>query len=152
MKNPNTIILAITAANTDLANSDSLKLAGEIDPEKKRTIGIVTKLDLMDESTDYLDALQGKLYELKLGYIGVICRKQKDLEAGKTIQDAIEDEKQFFMNHPKYKSYANKLGVAYLIKVLNQQFLFHVKKCLPQIRENIVQMIQTKEYELSQYG
>ena len=40
MKNPNTIILAITAANTDLANSDSLKLAGEIDPEKKRTIGV----------------------------------------------------------------------------------------------------------------
>ena len=33
IKNPNSIVLALTAANTDLANSDSLKLAREIDPE-----------------------------------------------------------------------------------------------------------------------
>ena len=40
VKNPNTIILAVTAANTDLANSDSLKLAREVDPEGTRTIGV----------------------------------------------------------------------------------------------------------------
>jgi dynamin 1-like protein len=43
VKNPNTVILAVTSANTDLANSDSLKLARDIDPEGTRTIGIVTK-------------------------------------------------------------------------------------------------------------
>jgi len=40
VKNPNTIILAVTAANTDLANSDSMKLAREIDPEGSRTVGV----------------------------------------------------------------------------------------------------------------
>lgn len=40
VKNPNTIILAVTAANTDLANSDSLKLAREVDPEGIRTVGV----------------------------------------------------------------------------------------------------------------
>lgn len=44
---PNAIILAVTAANTDLANSDGLKMAREIDPEGTRTIGVLTKVDLM---------------------------------------------------------------------------------------------------------
>jgi len=44
---PACIILAVTAANTDLANSDGLKLAREVDPEGTRTIGVLTKIDLM---------------------------------------------------------------------------------------------------------
>ncbi|RPD75861.1 hypothetical protein L226DRAFT_460879, partial [Lentinus tigrinus ALCF2SS1-7] len=44
---PAYIILAITAANTDLENSDGLKLAREVDPEGRRTIGVSTKVDLM---------------------------------------------------------------------------------------------------------
>ena len=52
---PNAIILAVTAANTDLANSDGLKLAREVDPEGQRTIGVLTKVDLMDEGTDVVD-------------------------------------------------------------------------------------------------
>ena len=47
-----TIILAVSPANQDLANSDALKLAREADPNGKRTLGVITKLDLMDEGTD----------------------------------------------------------------------------------------------------
>ena len=58
----------------------------------------MTKLDLMDEGTDYLDALTGQLYKLKLGYIGVVCRRQKDLDAGKDIKQAILDEQVYRIN------------------------------------------------------
>jgi dynamin 1-like protein len=44
---PACIILAVTPANTDLANSDGLKMAREVDPEGTRTIGVLTKVDLM---------------------------------------------------------------------------------------------------------
>ena len=44
---PSCVILAVTAANTDLANSDGLKMAREVDPEGTRTIGVLTKVDLM---------------------------------------------------------------------------------------------------------
>lgn len=44
---PNAVVLAVTAANTDLANSDGLKLAREVDPEGLRTVGVLTKVDLM---------------------------------------------------------------------------------------------------------
>lgn len=73
----NALILALSAANTDLANSDALKMAREVDPTGERTIGVVTKIDLMDAGTDALDLLQGKIYNLKLGYYGVKCRSQK---------------------------------------------------------------------------
>ena len=69
VKNSNTIIIAVSAANADLANSDSLQLAREVDPEGNRTIGVITKLDLMEEGTDATEVLQGKLYKLKLGSI-----------------------------------------------------------------------------------
>ncbi|KAK5014034.1 vacuolar protein sorting-associated protein 1, partial [Cryomyces antarcticus] len=65
---PNAIILAVTAANTDLANSDGLKLAREVDPEGQRTIGVLTKVDLMDEGTDVVDILAGRIIPLRLGY------------------------------------------------------------------------------------
>ena len=52
-------------------------MSREVDPAGDRTIGVVTKIDLMDEGTDALDLLQGKVYPLKLGYFGVKCRSQK---------------------------------------------------------------------------
>lgn len=76
IKSPNALILALTAANQDLANSDSLKLAREVDPQGERTIGVLTKIDLMDEGTNALELLQGEIYPLKLGYYGVKCRSQ----------------------------------------------------------------------------
>jgi dynamin 1-like protein len=63
----NAIILAVTAANTDLANSDGLKLAREVDPEGLRTIGVLTKIDLMDQGTDVVDILAGRVIPLRLG-------------------------------------------------------------------------------------
>jgi dynamin 1-like protein len=52
--------MAVTPANQDLANSDALKLAKKVDPYGERTIGVLTKLDLMDKGTNCLDIIQGK--------------------------------------------------------------------------------------------
>jgi len=48
ISNPNSLILAVTPATTDLATSESLKLARDVDPEGRRTLAVITKLDLMD--------------------------------------------------------------------------------------------------------
>lgn len=68
------IIMAVTAANQDLANSDALKFARRVDYAGERTVGVITKIDLMDEGTNALDLLSGKVYPLRLGYVGVVCR------------------------------------------------------------------------------
>ena len=61
--------MAVTGANTDLANSDGLKLAREVDPDGVRTIGVLTKIDLMDQGTDVVDILAGRVIPLRLGTI-----------------------------------------------------------------------------------
>ncbi|XP_013908289.1 PREDICTED: dynamin-1-like [Thamnophis sirtalis] len=63
----NCLVLAVSPANSDLANSDALKIAKEVDPQGQRTIGVITKLDLMDEGTDARDVLENKLLPLRRG-------------------------------------------------------------------------------------
>jgi replication fork clamp-binding protein CrfC len=115
----NSIILAVTAANVDLANSDGLKLAREVDPEGQRTIGVLTKVDLMDEGTDVVDILAGRIIPLRLGYVPVVNRGQRDIENKKRIVAALEAEKNFFENHKAYRNKASYCGTPYLARKLN---------------------------------
>ena len=96
----NTIILAVIPANSDLANADALKLARTVDPNGNRTIGVLTKLDLMDEGTDALDIFEGRTYPLKRGYVGVVSRSQKDINEKKSIHEAMAFEANWFKNSP----------------------------------------------------
>lgn len=73
LKEPN-IILAISAANVDLANSSALKASKAVDPNGLRTIGVVTKLDLVTPEIAR-DILKNKRYPLKMGYVGVITKQ-----------------------------------------------------------------------------
>lgn len=115
----NSIILAVTPANTDLANSDGLKLAREVDPEGQRTIGVLTKVDLMDEGTDVVDILAGRVIPLRLGYVPVVNRGQRDIDNRKLISSALEHEKQFFENHRAYRNKHTYCGTPYLARKLN---------------------------------
>ncbi|KAI4827553.1 hypothetical protein KUCAC02_030941, partial [Chaenocephalus aceratus] len=58
-----------------------------------RTIGVITKLDLMDEGTDARDVLENKLLPLHRGYIGVVNRSQKDIDGKKDIRAALAAER-----------------------------------------------------------
>lgn len=83
IKPKNSIIMAICPANNDLANSEALKISYQVDPRGERTIGVLTKIDIMDDGTNALDIIQGKVYRLKLGFIPVKCRSQRDIIEGK---------------------------------------------------------------------
>ena len=100
IRQENTVILAVTPANQDLANSDALKISREVDPEGKRTLGVITKLDLMDEGTDAREIFEGNLLPLKKGYIGVVNRSQKDIDSNKTVVEAAEKEANYFNTSP----------------------------------------------------
>lgn len=103
VKKENCLVLAVSPANADLANSDALKMAKEVDPQGIRTIGVITKLDLMDEGTDAREILENKLLPLRRGYVGVVNRSQKDIDGRKDIKAALEAERRFFLSHPSYR-------------------------------------------------
>ncbi|XP_004928592.1 dynamin isoform X5 [Bombyx mandarina] len=145
------LILAVTPANTDLANSDALKLAKEVDPQGLRTIGVITKLDLMDEGTDARDVLENKLLPLRRGYIGVVNRSQKDIDGRKDIAAALAAERKFFLSHPSYRHLADRLGTPYLQRVLNQQLTNHIRDTLPSLRDKLQKQLLTLEKDVDQY-
>ncbi|XP_048004513.1 dynamin isoform X4 [Leguminivora glycinivorella] len=145
------LILAVTPANTDLANSDALKLAKEVDPQGLRTIGVITKLDLMDEGTDARDVLENKLLPLRRGYIGVVNRSQKDIDGRKDIAAALAAERKFFLSHPSYRHIADRLGTPYLQRVLNQQLTNHIRDTLPGLRDKLQKQLLTLEKDVDQY-
>ncbi|XP_069913561.1 dynamin-1 isoform X1 [Oryctolagus cuniculus] len=147
----NCLILAVSPANSDLANSDALKVAKEVDPQGQRTIGVITKLDLMDEGTDARDVLENKLLPLRRGYIGVVNRSQKDIDGKKDITAALAAERKFFLSHPAYRHLADRMGTPYLQKVLNQQLTNHIRDTLPGLRNKLQSQLLSIEKEVEEY-
>ncbi|XP_039517431.1 dynamin-1a isoform X2 [Pimephales promelas] len=147
----NCLLLAVSPANSDLANSDALKIAKEVDPQGQRTIGVITKLDLMDEGTDARDILENKLLPLRRGYIGVVNRSQKDIDGKKDINAAMAAERKFFLSHPSYRHLADRMGTPFLQKTLNQQLTNHIRDTLPALRAKLQSQVLSIEKEVDEY-
>jgi len=147
----NCLILAVSPANSDLANSDALKLAKEVDPGSTRTIGVITKLDLMDDGTDARDILENKTLPLRRGYVGVVNRSQKDINGKKDIKAALASERKYFLSHPSYSHMADRMGTPYLQKVLNQQLTNHIKDTLPALRNQLQSQLLKMEKEVAEF-
>lgn len=150
ISNPNAIILGVTPANTDFATSEALKLARECDADGRRTLAVVTKLDLMDAGTDAVDVLCGRVIPVKLGIIGVVNRSQQDIINNKSIDEAIKDEALFLQR--KYPALAARNGTAFLAKTLNRLLMHHIRDCLPELKTRVNVMISQFQSLLHSYG
>lgn len=150
ISNPNSIILAVTAANTDMATSEALKIARESDPDGRRTLAVITKLDLMDAGTDAMDVLLGRVIPVKLGIIGVVNRSQLDINNKKSVADSIRDEYAFLQK--KYPSLANRNGTKYLARTLNRLLMHHIRDCLPELKTRINVLAAQYQSLLNSYG
>ncbi|KAH7706798.1 dynamin central region family protein [Aphelenchoides avenae] len=136
ISNPKSIILAFTPANQDFHTSESVKLAKEVDPKGKRTLVVLTKLDIMDAGTDAKDLLEGRVEGVKhMGIIGVVGRSQEDTNNGKPVADGLLAEEDFFRR--KYPDIAHINGIKFLATALNRVMIKHIKKSLPMLLEQI---------------
>lgn len=103
---PPNVILAISAADVDLANSTALRASRRVDPRGERTIGVVTKMDLVDPVRG-AQILTDKNYPLRLGYVGVVCKIPQQSSSlfsrgSANITSAItRNESAYFNAHPE---------------------------------------------------
>jgi replication fork clamp-binding protein CrfC len=148
----NAIILAVTAANSDLANSDALQLARHVDPKGRRTLGVLTKVDIMDKGTDCVDVMEGRVVPLALGYVPVVMRSQEDINQGKTVRKQLQDEEAFFERSPAYRRFADQTGVRYLSQTMHQLLLSHIHAFLPTLRHRVNTMLDDAERERTALG
>lgn len=144
--------MAVSPANVDIVNSEALKLARHVDALGRRTIGVLTKLDLMDHGTNALDILSGRVYPLKLGFIGVVNRSQQDIQGNKPMEDALQAEMDFFKHHPAYRNISIRCGTQFLAKTLNSTLMSHIRERLPDIKARLNTLMGQTQQELASYG
>ncbi|XP_042384490.1 phragmoplastin DRP1E-like [Zingiber officinale] len=152
VEKPNCIILAITPANQDIATSDAIKLAREVDPTGERTFGVLTKLDLMDKGTHALDVLEGKAYKLQHPWVGIVNRSQADINKNVDMIIARRKEKEYFANSLDYSHLASKMGSEYLAKLLSKHLESVIRARIPSITSLINKTIDELESEMDNLG
>uniref|UniRef100_A0A8C1UDL3 Dynamin-1-like protein n=1 Tax=Cyprinus carpio TaxID=7962 RepID=A0A8C1UDL3_CYPCA len=150
ISNPNSLILCVSPANSDLATSDALKLAREVDADGRRTLLVVSKLDLMDAGTDALEVLLGRIIPVRLGIIGVVNRSQHDLNTQKSLADSCKDEQVFLQRH--YPSLASRCGSRYLARTLSRLLMHHIRDCLPELKTRVTVLTAQYQSRLNSYG
>lgn len=152
VEKPNCIILAISPANQDIATSDAIKLAREVDPSGDRTFGVVTKLDLMDKGTNALDVLEGRSYRLQHPWVGIVNRSQADINRNVDMIAARRKEREYFETSPEYGHLASKMGSEYLAKLLSQHLELVIRQRIPSIIALINKTIDELNAELDRIG
>ncbi|XP_067235658.1 interferon-induced GTP-binding protein Mx3-like [Chanodichthys erythropterus] len=150
-----TINLVVVPCNTDIATTEALKMAQEVDPEGKRTIAILTKPDLIDKGTEknILDIVHNKVIPLHKGYVMVKCRGQQQIDEKIPLEEATEIERDFFQNHDYFRCLLkeDKATIKFLAIRLTQNLVDHIKKSLPQLNEQIITQLWDVKNELKEY-
>ncbi|XP_008788712.2 dynamin-related protein 1E [Phoenix dactylifera] len=152
VEKPNCIILAISPANQDIATSDAMKLAREVDPTGERTFGVLTKLDLMDQGTNALDVLEGRSFRLQQPWVGIVNRSQADINRNVDMIAARRKEREYFATSPDYAHLADKMGSEYLAKLLSRHLESVIRARIPGITSLINKTIDELESEMEHLG
>lgn len=150
--NERTIILAVLPANVDIATQEILGLAGEVDPHGQRTLGVLTKPDLVDRGAekDVINLVQGKRNKLRLGYCVVRNRGQQERMTSSSERHGTESI--FFNTGPFSSLPKDRLGIPALHKRLRDLLSDITQREFPNVKRDISQRISACETELHSLG
>ncbi|NWY57659.1 MX protein, partial [Chionis minor] len=150
-----TLNLVVVPCNVDIATTEALKMAQEVDPSGERTLGILTKPDLVDRGTEesIINIIRNLVVPLKKGYMIVKCRGQQDIHDKLALTAAIQQERRFFENH-KYFSLLldeGKATIPCLAEKLTNELVRHIIKTLPTLENQVREVLQKTLQDLQKY-
>ncbi|KAL7795108.1 P-loop containing nucleoside triphosphate hydrolase protein [Trichoderma ceciliae] len=157
LQSSRTIILAVLQAGNDMANQPIIKLAKSHDLLGQRTVGIITKPDLINHGTEAKLALVAKNQDnikLKLGFFLVKNPSPLELKESLTMSARSSLELRFFSS-PAWASQnldMNRVGAEKLRTFLQDLLDTHIERELPKVREEIKKMLAVREVELKSLG
>lgn len=150
-----TIILAVVPANVDIATTEALQMAREVDREGRRTLGVVTKPDLVDRGAEQelIEVVTNARYHLRRGYTMVKCRGQQAITKKQTLREALDNEEDFFQNHPQLSHLPDAtLGMRNLSRKLTTVLVDHIKEHLPALKVEVREKMEKVNCELAKLG
>lgn len=134
MENPRSVMLAVIPANVDVATQEILEMAHDVDPNQDRTLGVLTKPDLVDKGAEprVIDLLEGRTRAMKLGWH--VIRNPGQMELSNKSLDRDAHESNFFSSHAPWSGIEkDKVGVDALRGRLNEVLSSLVKKEFPKV-------------------
>lgn len=133
MKNARCIVLAVVPANVDIATQEILERAEELDPEGTRTLGVLTKPDLVDKGAEknVIDLIEGRTHQLKLGWHMLRNAGQAELHKPVTERQAIG--KNFFQKAPWNGLEKDKVGIESFRVRLQEILADNIRREFPQV-------------------
>ena len=152
IKDENTIILAVVPAPVDIATQEILSMAEEVDAAGVRTLGVLTKPDLVDKGGEHnvIDLVQDKRNRLLLGYCIVKNRSQQEIALKSTDRDRSEAE--FFSNSPWDCLAKDRVGISALKERLRVLLMDLTRKVFPLIKAKLGERLAAGENELAALG
>ncbi|CAB1353580.1 unnamed protein product [Coregonus sp. 'balchen'] len=151
-----TISLVVVPCNVDIATTEALKMAQEVDPEGERTLGILTKPDLVDKGTEetVVDIVHNEVIHLTKGYMIVKCRGQKEIMEQVSLTEATEREKAFFKEHLQLSTLYDEghATIPKLAEKLTLELVHHIEKSLPRLEEQIEEKLEETRTALERCG
>ena len=153
MENPRSVILAVIPANVDVATQGILTMAEDVDPEGIRTLGVLTKPDLVDRGAEprVLDLLSGKKHVLKLGWCVVRNLNQKELD--EKSEERNDAEKSFFLSQSPWNAIDKERAGIEALKVRMKELLAEtIRRTFPSVKREISKLLKTAKEELTKLG
>ncbi|CAM4602546.1 unnamed protein product [Leuciscus chuanchicus] len=156
IKRQKTISLVVVPANIDIATTEALQMASKVDSTGQRTLGILTKPDLVDKGMEetVVRTVNNQVIPLKKGYMIVKCRGQQDINEKLGLVKALEKERRFFYEHAHFRSVLEegKATVPLLAERLTKELVEHIYKTLPQLQKQLERKLEKTNEDLRALG
>jgi hypothetical protein len=156
IKQRRTIILTIMQARPDLETDLGLHLVKKYDNTDQRTIGVLTKPDLMSTGEHigkYLTNSISKNLMLTYGYYAIRGRSNKEIQE-MDILKGFDMEKEYFSTHPEYSKslYSDRIGMINLTFNLNKILVTAISEIIPSVMTEIISLESTVNKKLDSMG
>jgi Dynamin family/Dynamin central region len=134
MKNPRSVMLAVVPANVDIATQEILEMAEEVDADGHRTLGVLTKPDLVDKGAEIsvIELVEGIRHQLTLGWH--VVKNPGQSESPSSAKERLAMEDAFFAGGVPWNSLdKDRVGVASLRIRLQEILATHIKREFPKV-------------------
>ncbi|XP_063069868.1 interferon-induced GTP-binding protein Mx-like isoform X1 [Engraulis encrasicolus] len=156
IKKQETINLVVVPANVDIATTEALKMAKTVDPDGQRSLGILTKPDLVDKGAEegVVNTLRNEVIPLKKGYMVVKCRGQLDINDNMTLTKALDKERKFFTDHTHFNIFLDegRASIPHLSERLTRELVSHINRSLPKLEKQVKDKLEKTSVELKHLG
>lgn len=135
MANSRSVMLVVVPCNVDIATQEVVELAEDLDPEGDRTLGVLTKPDLVDNGAEkaIVELIEDKRHQLKLGWHLLRNPGQAELSNQSKTRSAIE--KTFFIQVEPWNALdKEKVGIESLRCRLQEILAAHIRREFPKVR------------------